>query len=94
MGAFIYFHIIFIISTIRDLCVCFVFLQVCPICSVKVSRDMLSHITLQHAHLFKISFAMKSFLFLSHTIILFELIYAFTIAYCVSGIGGVSLSFL
>ncbi|KAJ4830570.1 hypothetical protein Tsubulata_017026 [Turnera subulata] len=29
---------------------------VCPICSVKVSRDMLSHITLQHGHLFKISF--------------------------------------
>ncbi|XP_057544654.1 protein DEHYDRATION-INDUCED 19 homolog 4-like [Amaranthus tricolor] len=27
---------------------------VCPICSVKVSRDMLSHITLQHAHLFKL----------------------------------------
>ncbi|KAG9447809.1 hypothetical protein H6P81_013937 [Aristolochia fimbriata] len=29
---------------------------VCPICSVKVSRDMLNHITLQHGHLFKISF--------------------------------------
>lgn len=29
------------------------FLQFCPICSVKVARDMLSHITLQHAHLFK-----------------------------------------
>ncbi|CBI30603.3 unnamed protein product, partial [Vitis vinifera] len=28
---------------------------VCPICSVKVARDMLSHITLQHGHLFKIS---------------------------------------
>ncbi|KAM6574733.1 protein DEHYDRATION-INDUCED 19 [Cannabis sativa] len=27
---------------------------VCPVCSVRVSRDMLSHITLQHAHLFKI----------------------------------------
>lgn len=27
---------------------------VCPICSVKVARDMLSHITLQHAHLFKL----------------------------------------
>lgn len=27
---------------------------VCPICSVKVSRDMLSHITLQHGHLFKL----------------------------------------
>ncbi|PRQ28999.1 putative transcription factor C2H2 family [Rosa chinensis] len=29
---------------------------VCPICSIKVTRDMLSHITLQHGHLFKISF--------------------------------------
>ncbi|QHN80989.1 protein DEHYDRATION-INDUCED 19 isoform X1 [Arachis hypogaea] len=27
---------------------------ICPICSVKVARDMLSHITLQHAHLFKL----------------------------------------
>ncbi|KAL2344093.1 hypothetical protein Fmac_005378 [Flemingia macrophylla] len=27
---------------------------ICPICSVKVARDMLSHITLQHGHLFKI----------------------------------------
>ncbi|KAI3986745.1 hypothetical protein MKX01_014283 [Papaver californicum] len=25
----------------------------CPICSVRVSRDMLNHITLQHGHLFK-----------------------------------------
>ncbi|GAB2298646.1 hypothetical protein Dimus_032715 [Dionaea muscipula] len=31
----------------------------CPICSVKVSRDLLSHITLQHGHLFKISFNMN-----------------------------------
>ncbi|KAE9597190.1 putative transcription factor C2H2 family [Lupinus albus] len=30
--------------------------SICPICSVKVARDMLSHITLQHGHLFKISF--------------------------------------
>ncbi|QCD84404.1 Protein dehydration-induced 19 [Vigna unguiculata] len=29
---------------------------ICPVCSVKVARDMLSHITLQHGHLFKISF--------------------------------------
>ncbi|CAJ1938458.1 unnamed protein product [Sphenostylis stenocarpa] len=29
---------------------------ICSICSVKVARDMLSHITLQHGHLFKISF--------------------------------------
>ncbi|KAG6641284.1 hypothetical protein CIPAW_09G062900 [Carya illinoinensis] len=27
---------------------------VCPICSVKVVQDMLSHITLQHGHLFKL----------------------------------------
>eukprot|EP00268_Persea_americana_P050314 TRINITY_DN545_c0_g1_i2.p1 TRINITY_DN545_c0_g1~~TRINITY_DN545_c0_g1_i2.p1 ORF type:complete len:231 (+),score=29.43 TRINITY_DN545_c0_g1_i2:307-999(+) len=27
---------------------------VCPICSVKVARDMLNHITLQHGHLFKL----------------------------------------
>lgn len=27
---------------------------ICPICSVKVARDMLSHITMQHGHLFKI----------------------------------------
>lgn len=27
---------------------------VCPICSVKVTRDMLSHITLQHGNLFKL----------------------------------------
>ncbi|XP_061988313.1 protein DEHYDRATION-INDUCED 19-like [Rosa rugosa] len=30
------------------------FSQVCPICSIKVTRDMLSHITLQHGHLFKL----------------------------------------
>ncbi|XP_040362692.1 protein DEHYDRATION-INDUCED 19-like [Rosa chinensis] len=28
--------------------------SVCPICSIKVTRDMLSHITLQHGHLFKL----------------------------------------
>ncbi|XP_028063779.1 protein DEHYDRATION-INDUCED 19-like [Camellia sinensis] len=28
-------------------------LVVCPICSIKVVSDMLSHITLQHGHLFK-----------------------------------------
>ncbi|KAF3451439.1 hypothetical protein FNV43_RR07534 [Rhamnella rubrinervis] len=33
---------------------------VCPICSVKVTRDMLSHITLQHGHLFKISFLLSN----------------------------------
>ncbi|OVA00337.1 Drought induced 19 protein-like [Macleaya cordata] len=34
---------------------------VCPICSVKVARDMLNHITLQHGHLFKISFSDTGF---------------------------------
>ncbi|KAL9392462.1 hypothetical protein Peur_016382 [Populus x canadensis] len=29
-------------------------LQACPVCSVKVARDMPSHITLQHGHLFKL----------------------------------------
>ncbi|KAJ0985995.1 hypothetical protein J5N97_004351 [Dioscorea zingiberensis] len=29
---------------------------VCPICSAKVARDMLNHITMQHGHLFRISF--------------------------------------
>ncbi|KAF6143754.1 hypothetical protein GIB67_031061 [Kingdonia uniflora] len=28
--------------------------SVCPICSVRVARDMLSHITLQHGHLLKL----------------------------------------
>ncbi|EOY28175.1 PREDICTED: protein DEHYDRATION-INDUCED 19 homolog 4 [Theobroma cacao] len=27
---------------------------ICPVCSVKVARDMLSHIMLQHGHLFKL----------------------------------------
>ncbi|WKA12083.1 hypothetical protein VitviT2T_029509 [Vitis vinifera] len=27
---------------------------VCPICSVKIARDMLGHITMQHRHLFKL----------------------------------------
>ncbi|KAE8731007.1 protein DEHYDRATION-INDUCED 19-like isoform 2 [Hibiscus syriacus] len=29
--------------------------QICPVCYVKVARDMLSHFTLQHGNLFKIS---------------------------------------
>uniref|UniRef100_A0A3Q7F3R0 Drought induced 19 protein type zinc-binding domain-containing protein n=1 Tax=Solanum lycopersicum TaxID=4081 RepID=A0A3Q7F3R0_SOLLC len=33
---------------------------VCPICSHKVSRDMLSHITVQHGHLLRISFSIFS----------------------------------
>ncbi|KAL4562311.1 hypothetical protein LXL04_034511 [Taraxacum kok-saghyz] len=35
---------------------------ICPVCSVKVTRDMLSHITLQHGHLFKISFLSYEYL--------------------------------
>ncbi|XP_042424331.1 protein DEHYDRATION-INDUCED 19-like [Zingiber officinale] len=27
---------------------------VCPICSIKVAKDMLNHITLQHGHIFKL----------------------------------------
>ena len=39
-----------------------------PVCSAKVARDMLSHITLQHGHLFKISFInIFSFHFLNHS---------------------------
>ncbi|KAL8460488.1 hypothetical protein ACS0TY_031363 [Phlomoides rotata] len=30
--------------------------EVCPVCSVKVVSDMLTHITVQHGHLLKISF--------------------------------------
>jgi hypothetical protein len=32
---------------------------VCPICAVKVSSDMIAHITLQHANMFKISFLLS-----------------------------------
>ncbi|KAH0940050.1 hypothetical protein HID58_007511 [Brassica napus] len=39
---------------------------VCPVCAVKVSSDMVAHITLQHANMFKISFfrhqSLESFL--------------------------------
>ncbi|KAL4308077.1 hypothetical protein GQ457_01G019630 [Hibiscus cannabinus] len=37
---------------------------ICPVCYVKVARDMLSHITLQHGNLFKISFDNKTCHFL------------------------------
>ncbi|CAA3026231.1 Hypothetical predicted protein [Olea europaea subsp. europaea] len=39
---------------------------VCPVCSVKVTSDMLSHITLQHGYLFKISFMQKYYYLLAH----------------------------
>ncbi|KAL9811645.1 Protein DEHYDRATION-INDUCED 19 6 [Arabidopsis thaliana] len=32
---------------------------VCPVCAVKVSSDMIAHITLQHANMFKISFLLS-----------------------------------
>lgn len=32
------------------------YLQVCPVCAVRVGFDMVAHITLQHGNIFKISF--------------------------------------
>ncbi|KAK6932602.1 Drought induced 19 protein type, zinc-binding domain [Dillenia turbinata] len=39
---------------------------VCPICSVKVAWDMVSHITMQHGHLFRISFSNTKFFHYRH----------------------------
>jgi hypothetical protein len=36
-----------------------VYLQVCPICAMRVSVDMVAHITLQHGNIFKISFSFE-----------------------------------
>ena len=33
-----------------------VYLQVCPICAIRVGVNMVAHITLQHGNVFKISF--------------------------------------
>ncbi|XVE88089.1 hypothetical protein DITRI_Ditri19aG0040600 [Diplodiscus trichospermus] len=41
---------------------------ICPVCSVKVARDMLSHITLQHGHLLKISLIMEFLIYLSFSL--------------------------
>lgn len=30
--------------------------QACPVCSARISKDLLDHITLQHSYLFRISF--------------------------------------
>ena len=30
--------------------------QMCPVCAGKIAKDMVGHISLQHGHLFKISF--------------------------------------
>lgn len=34
-----------------------VYLQVCPVCAMRVGVDMVAHITLQHGSMFKISFS-------------------------------------
>ena len=30
--------------------------QMCPVCAAKIPKDMVGHISLQHGHLFQISF--------------------------------------
>ncbi|KAI4299418.1 hypothetical protein L6164_032884 [Bauhinia variegata] len=50
------FDIASLCSHLEDEHACESKVTICPVCSVKVTRDMLSHITLQHGHLFKISF--------------------------------------
>ncbi|CAK9152537.1 unnamed protein product [Ilex paraguariensis] len=54
------FDIVSLCSHLEDEHSCESKVTVCPICSVKVASDMLSHITLQHGHLFKISFEMEN----------------------------------
>lgn len=34
-----------------------VYLQVCPVCAMRVGVDMVAHITLHHGNIFKISFS-------------------------------------
>jgi len=36
-----------------------VYLQVCPVCAMRVGVDMVAHITLQHGNIFKISFSIE-----------------------------------
>lgn len=36
-----------------------VYLQVCPVCEMRVGVDMVAHITLQHGNIFKISFSFE-----------------------------------
>lgn len=48
------FDIVSLCSHLEDEHSCESKVTVCPICSVKVARDMLSHITLQHGQLFKL----------------------------------------
>lgn len=47
------FDIVSLCSHLEDEHSCESRVTVCPICSVKIVRDMLSHITLQHGNLFK-----------------------------------------
>ncbi|XP_028766593.1 protein DEHYDRATION-INDUCED 19 homolog 4-like isoform X3 [Neltuma alba] len=48
------FDISSLCSHLEDEHSCETRVTICPICSVKVARDMLSHITRQHGHLFKL----------------------------------------
>ncbi|BAT73691.1 protein DEHYDRATION-INDUCED 19-like isoform X1 [Vigna umbellata] len=48
------FDIASLCSHLEDEHSCEARVTICPVCSVKVARDMLSHITLQHGHLFKV----------------------------------------
>ncbi|KAK7246465.1 hypothetical protein RIF29_41333 [Crotalaria pallida] len=50
------FDIVSLCSHLEDQHSCESKVMICPICTVKVSHDMLNHITLQHGRLFKISF--------------------------------------
>ncbi|KAK8573009.1 hypothetical protein V6N13_048571 [Hibiscus sabdariffa] len=49
-----YFDIASLCSHLEDDHPCDSKLTICPVCYVKVARDMLSHITLQHGNLFKL----------------------------------------
>lgn len=42
---------------VRKLLILAFFLQVCPVCAMRVGVDMVAHITLQHGNIFKISFS-------------------------------------
>ncbi|XP_039038395.1 protein DEHYDRATION-INDUCED 19 homolog 4-like [Hibiscus syriacus] len=48
------FDIVSLCSHLEDEHPCESKVAICPVCSKKVSRDMLSHIMLQHGHLFKL----------------------------------------
>ncbi|KAI9087705.1 hypothetical protein K1719_030337 [Acacia pycnantha] len=48
------FDIASLCSHLEDEHTCETRVTICPICSVKVAQDMLSHVTLQHGHMFKL----------------------------------------